>query len=35
MTSDTDSKKVAAVFSAMMGMVKMDVKGLQAAYDAA
>ena len=28
-------KKAQAVFQAMMGMVKMDVKGLQAAYDAA
>lgn len=35
LTSDPDPKKVAAVFEAMMGMVKMDVKGLQAAYDAA
>ncbi|HUR24870.1 MAG TPA: VOC family protein [Candidatus Thermoplasmatota archaeon] len=35
MTSDPDPKKVQAVFGAMMGMVKMDVKGLQAAYDAA
>ena len=35
LTSDPDPKKVAAVFAAMMGMVKMDVKGLQAAYDAA
>lgn len=35
LTSDPDPKKVQAVFGAMMGMVKMDVKGLQAAYDAA
>lgn len=35
LTSDPDPKKVGAVFQAMMGMVKMDVKGLQAAYDAA
>jgi predicted 3-demethylubiquinone-9 3-methyltransferase (glyoxalase superfamily) len=35
LTSDPDPKKVGAVFKAMMGMVKMDVKGLQAAYDAA
>jgi predicted 3-demethylubiquinone-9 3-methyltransferase (glyoxalase superfamily) len=35
LTSDPDPRKVAAVFEAMMGMVKMDVKGLQAAYDAA
>jgi predicted 3-demethylubiquinone-9 3-methyltransferase (glyoxalase superfamily) len=35
LTSDPDPKKVGAVFEAMMGMVKMDVKGLQAAYDAA
>lgn len=35
LTSDPDPRKVQAVFAAMMGMVKMDVKGLQAAYDAA
>jgi predicted 3-demethylubiquinone-9 3-methyltransferase (glyoxalase superfamily) len=35
LTGDPDPKKVGAVFEAMMGMVKMDVKGLQAAYDAA
>lgn len=35
LTSDPDPKKAGAVFEAMMGMVKMDVKGLQAAYDAA
>lgn len=35
LTSDPDPRKVSAVFEAMMGMVKMDVKGLQAAYDAA
>jgi predicted 3-demethylubiquinone-9 3-methyltransferase (glyoxalase superfamily) len=35
LTSDPNPKKVGAVFQAMMGMVKMDVKGLQAAYDAA
>ena len=28
-------KKAQAVFQAMMGMIKMDVAGLQAAYDAA
>ncbi len=33
LTSDPDPKKVGAVFQAMMGMVKLDVKGLQAAYD--
>jgi predicted 3-demethylubiquinone-9 3-methyltransferase (glyoxalase superfamily) len=35
LTSDPNQRKVGAVFQAMMGMVKMDVKGLQAAYDAA
>jgi predicted 3-demethylubiquinone-9 3-methyltransferase (glyoxalase superfamily) len=35
LTGDPDPKKVGAVFQAMMGMVKMDVKGLQAAYDSA
>jgi predicted 3-demethylubiquinone-9 3-methyltransferase (glyoxalase superfamily) len=35
LTSGPNQKKVGAVFQAMMGMVKMDVKGLQAAYDAA
>jgi predicted 3-demethylubiquinone-9 3-methyltransferase (glyoxalase superfamily) len=35
MTADPDPKKVQAVFQAMMGMVKMDVAGLQAAYDSA
>lgn len=35
LTSDPNPKKVQAVFAAMMGMIKMDVKGLQAAYDAA
>lgn len=35
LTSDPDAGKVQAVFQAMMGMVKMDVAALQAAYDAA
>src|SRR5690242_95293 len=35
LTADPDPRKVQAVFAAMMGMVKMDVKGLEAAYDAA
>lgn len=35
LTSDPDPKKVQAVFQAMMGMVKMDVAGLQLAYDTA
>lgn len=35
LTSDPDPKKVQAVYKAMMGMVKMDVKGLQRAYDSA
>lgn len=35
LTSDPDPRKVQAVFQAMLGMVKMDVAGLQAAYDAA
>ncbi|MCA1818608.1 MAG: VOC family protein [Halobacteriales archaeon] len=35
LTSGRDPRKVQAVFNAMMGMVKMDVAGLQAAYDAA
>lgn len=35
LTSDPDPRKSGAVFQAMMGMVKLDVKGLQAAYDAA
>lgn len=35
LTSDLHLEKVAAVFDAMLGMGKMDAKGLQAAYDAA
>lgn len=35
LTSGSDPKRTQAVFGAMMGMVKMDVNGLQAAYDAA
>lgn len=34
LTSDPDPRKVGAVFQAMMGMARMNVKGLQAAYDA-
>jgi len=32
MTADKDPRKVKAVFDAMLGMVKMDVAGLQRAY---
>jgi predicted 3-demethylubiquinone-9 3-methyltransferase (glyoxalase superfamily) len=35
LTGQRDPKKVNAVFAAMMGMVKMDVRGLQAASDGA
>lgn len=35
LTSDPNPRKAGAVFQAMLGMVKMDVKELQAAYDAA
>jgi predicted 3-demethylubiquinone-9 3-methyltransferase (glyoxalase superfamily) len=35
LTSDPDPRKVRAVFDAMMGMGKMDVAGLEAAYASA
>jgi len=35
MLADENRKKASAVMRAMMGMVKLDVAQLQAAYDAA
>jgi predicted 3-demethylubiquinone-9 3-methyltransferase (glyoxalase superfamily) len=35
MTADPDPRKVQAVFEAMLGMVKLDVAGLQLAYETA